>query len=175
MAQTLWSTCMYILPIFRFRYVCPVESECIVTIGRVWPIVEEAPPKISNETEKEEAEKVMGKYEGKNFIKRSCVSKAKLNDQSCKSFPSKSNFGINTCFSKLSRLILISDFNETNAEVYQCNICDTESCNSWGARSMPDSNHIIEDKISGWRIFGIICFVLFAIAISLYCLKQYCC
>ena len=79
---------------FRFRYVCPVESECIVTIGRVWPIVEEVPPKISNETEKEEAEKLMGKkYEGKNFIKRSCVSKAKLNDQSCKSFPSESNFG----------------------------------------------------------------------------------
>ena len=27
---------------------------------------------------------------------------------------------------------------EEKCDVYMCNVCDTESCNSWGVSSMPD-------------------------------------
>jgi len=140
-----------------FRSVCPVESECIVTIGRVWPIVKEQPPTISNQT-KEEVEKIMKNFEGKNFIKRSCVPKTRLNPESCKSFPSKSNF----------------EFDDKQAEVYQCNICDTESCNSWGVRSMPDSNYILKDKMSGWQIAGYVFLSLFFFAALIYGCRRFC-
>lgn len=113
-----------------FRTVCPVESQCIVTIGRIWPIIDEEPPAITNETSKEDAETKMKKFEGKNFVKRDCIARNKLNQEGCKSFPSK------TVSEKLG-----FDFDKNQGEVYQCNICDTESCNSWGSRSMPDARY----------------------------------
>ena len=30
------------------------------------------------------------------------------------------------------------DFDQDSGEIYQCNICDTEACNSWGTDAMPD-------------------------------------
>ena len=100
---------------------CPVGSQCIATVGRIWPKVDEQPPAITNETSeifriisifprkyfhaycsgKETAEKEMAKFEGKNFVKRDCIARNKLNQEGCTSFLSKSvaeKLGFGKCF-----------------------------------------------------------------------------
>ena len=36
------------------------------------------------------------------------------------------------------RLLNLKDYDQESGEIYQCNICDTEACNSWGTDAMPD-------------------------------------
>ena len=73
---------------FSFRKICPTESYCVVTVGRVYPKVNEDPPSISNTTTKEEADKLMSKFEGKAFVKRDCLPIDRMDQNGCKKFPS---------------------------------------------------------------------------------------
>jgi len=73
---------------FSFRKICPVESYCVVTVGRVYPKIDESPPTITNTTTKEEADKLMSKFEGKTFVKRDCLPITRVDDNGCKKFPS---------------------------------------------------------------------------------------
>ena len=138
-----------------------MESYCVVTVGRVYPKVNDDPPSISNTTAKEVAEELMSKFEGKTFVKRDCIPVIDQNGSSyhygCKKFPSNEglDFGkfnlyisydgnssgriLSFILSKKKLLILNSkDFDQDSGEIYQCNICDTEACNSWGTDAMPD-------------------------------------
>ena len=56
---------------FRYRTKCPQEgSVCVVTVGRVFPIVDEAMPLIDpNKTDPNS----LKKWEGKSFTRRACV------------------------------------------------------------------------------------------------------
>lgn len=36
------------------------------------------------------------------------------------------------------RFLNLKDYDQESGEIYQCNICDTEACNSWGTDAMPD-------------------------------------
>ena len=38
-----------------------------------------------------------------------------------------------------NRFLNLKDYDQENGEIYQCNICDTEACNSWGTDAMPDA------------------------------------
>jgi len=107
-----------------FRKICPTESYCVVTVGRVYPKVNEDPPSISNTTTKEEADKLMSKFEGKAFVKRDCLPIDRMDQNGCKKFPSTEGLDF--------------DYDQESGEIYQCNICDTEACNSWGTDAMPD-------------------------------------
>ena len=83
-----------------------MESYCVVTVGRVYPKVNDDPPSISNTTAKEVAEKLMSKFEGKTFVKRDCIPVIDQNGSSyhygCKKFPS--NEGLD--FGKFNLYIL---------------------------------------------------------------------
>ena len=71
-----------------FRKICPTESYCVVTVGRVYPKVNEDPPLISNAATKEEADKLMSEFEGKAFVKRDCLPITRIDQNGCKKFPS---------------------------------------------------------------------------------------
>ena len=83
-----------------------MESYCVVTVGRVYPKISEDPPEISNTTTKEEAEKVMSKYEGKTFVKRDCLPIDRLDQNGCKKFPSTEGLDFGK-FKKLMSIVLI--------------------------------------------------------------------
>ena len=36
------------------------------------------------------------------------------------------------------RFLNLIDYDQESGEIYLCNICDTEACNSWGTDAMPD-------------------------------------
>merc|ERR1712150_356303 len=91
----------------------------------------------TNETSKETAKNKWRNLKEKTLSNEIALRKNKLNQEGCKSFPSKS------VAEKLG-----FDFDSNQGEVYQCNICDTESCNSWGARSMPDARYNNQKIIS---------------------------
>ena len=86
---------------FSFRKICPVESYCVVTVGRVYPKINEEPPSISNTTTKEEAEKLMSKFEGKAFVKRDCLPINRIDQNGCKKFPSTE--GLDPPFGKFKK------------------------------------------------------------------------
>ena len=86
---------------FSFRKICPAESYCVVTVGRVYPKVNEDPPSISNTTTKEEADKLMSKFEGKAFVKRDCLPIDRIDKNGCKKFPSTE--GLDPPFGKFKK------------------------------------------------------------------------
>jgi len=112
----------------KYRHICPQESQCVVTMGRIWP-KKEPPTDVTwsdgNYTESDPVNNQMKDYEGKAFVSRSCQPIDRL-DQ-CKKFPSSEDAGF--------------DFDREQGEIYQCNLCDTESCNSWGTTAMPDKRY----------------------------------
>jgi len=97
------------------RHVCPVESYCAVVVGRVYPKVEGPLPTITNETDPE----TLKQYEGKDFIRRVCQPVRRQQENKCDYCVADGKY-------------------EEKCDIYMCNVCDTESCNSWGASSMPD-------------------------------------
>jgi len=109
----------------RYRTKCPQEgSVCVVTVGRVFPIVDDAMPLIEpNKTDPES----LKKWEGKSFTRRACVP------------PNRQN----VCNAYCPTPIPGSDVKYNNeCDIYMCNMCDTESCNSWGLLSMPDKRNV---------------------------------
>jgi hypothetical protein len=38
---------------------------------------------------------------------------------------------------------------QINCDIYICNACDTEACNLWGVKSMPDRNYYENDFAAG--------------------------
>lgn len=108
-----------------YRAKCPQEgSVCVVTVGRVFPIVDEAMPAIDpNNTDPNS----LKKWEGKSFTRRACVP------------PNRQN----VCNAYCPTPIANSDVKYNNeCDIYMCNMCDTESCNSWGLLSMPDKRNV---------------------------------
>ena len=114
---------------FRYRHICPQESQCVVTIGRIWPKKEPPSNDVQfsngNYTESDPVLSQMKDYEGKSFVSRSCQPIDRLDY--CKKFPSDEDAGFT--------------FDRNQGEIYQCNLCDTESCNSWATTSMPDARY----------------------------------
>ena len=39
------------------------------------------------------------------------------------------------------RFLNLIDYDQESGEIYLCNICDTEACNSWGTDAMPQADN----------------------------------
>lgn len=100
------------------RHVCPTESYCAVVVGRVYPKISGDLPVITNQTDAA----TLTQYEGKDFVRRVCQPVARQQQQKCDYCPTP----------------LPGQQYEDNCDIFICNTCDTESCNSWGTSSMPD-------------------------------------
>lgn len=105
----------------RYRHVCPAESYCAVVVGRVFPKVDGPAPQITNETDPD----TLKQYEGKDFVRRVCQPKAAQEQQKCDYCPTPK----------------AGQQWEGNCDIFMCNVCDTEACNSWGIGSMPDKRY----------------------------------
>jgi len=117
-----------------YRQKCPQEgSVCVVTVGRVFPIVSEKMPQIDpNKTDPE----TLKKWEGKSFTRRACVP------------PNRQN----VCNAYCPTPIEGSDIKYSDeCDIYMCNQCDTESCNSWGLLSMPDKRNALTDSQTAFQ------------------------
>ena len=98
-------------------------------MGRIWPKKEPPSNDVQfsegNYTESDPVLDQMKSYEGKSFVSRSCQPVDRLDY--CKKFPEDKDAGF--------------EFDRNQGEIYQCNLCDTESCNSWATTSMPDRRY----------------------------------
>merc|ERR1712228_977864 len=75
-------------------------------------------PVIANTTDPN----TLKKYEGKDFVRRVCQPIQRQQAQKCDYCPAP----------------IAGQAFEDNCDIYMCNVCDTEACNSWGTSSMPD-------------------------------------
>ena len=118
-------------------------------MGRIWP-KKKQPRDITwsdgNYTTADPINDQLKDYEGKSFVSRSCQPIDSLNY--CKKFPSNEDAGF--------------DFDREQGEIYQCNLCDTESCNSWGTTAMPDWRYNGVANGAQSRLYSISVLVLLA-------------
>ena len=68
---------------FSFRHVCPTESYCAVTVGRVYPDIPGPPPSIPQNGSDPIDNDTFKKYEGKDFVRRVCQPIRRQQEQKC--------------------------------------------------------------------------------------------